>query len=85
MDDALTRLGIILAAVAVVMGGVLFCARLLWNIRGSWDHTNDQLQQLVSRVVELIASKDRDHERLDKRAAEVASRLERHLEWHDRH
>jgi hypothetical protein len=75
----------IVGASGAVMTGVVVCLRALWRIRGSWDATNAQLQLLVAKVADLIALKDRDHDRLERRADELAQRMERHLQWHDKH
>ena len=85
MPGNITLTVTVLTGLAVVTAGVVFCLRVLWNIRGSWDATNAQLVRLVERVTDLVASKDKDHVRLERRADEVAQRLERHLEWHDKH
>jgi hypothetical protein len=78
-------LGTIVATAGIIMTGLVFVLRALWNIRGSWDDTNAKLQLLVERVAAMVVLKDADHARLDKRSEEIAGRLERHLEWHDKH
>lgn len=75
----------ILGALAIVLGGVVFCVRALWNIRGAWDQTNAELRILISRVADIVERKDQDHARMEEGTAEVSRRLERHLEWHDKH
>lgn len=74
----------VIGTFGVLMGGVGMCLRVLWSIRGSWDATNTELRLLVERVAALVVLKDADHARLDKRSEEIAGRLERHLEWHDK-
>jgi hypothetical protein len=67
-------LGVLLTSAAVIMGGVLFCLRTLWNIRGAWDTTNGELARLADR----FTAGQQGVERLERA-------LDRHLEWHDRH
>jgi hypothetical protein len=64
----------ILTGLGIIMGGVAFCLRALWNIRGSWDRTNNELGRAVDKLTSMNARDDR-----------LESRLERHLEWHDKH
>lgn len=78
-------LGTIVATAGIIVTGLAFVLRGLWNIRGSWDATNAGLAQLVDRVTDIVARKDEDHIRIERRAEEAAQRLERHLEWHDKH
>jgi hypothetical protein len=33
----------VITGLGVIMGGLVFIARLLWNIRGAWDETNRRL------------------------------------------
>jgi len=61
----------ILTGVSILMAGILWLGRMLWNIRGSWDKTNTELHLLVDRVTLMAARSDR-----------LESRLERHEEWH---
>jgi hypothetical protein len=51
-----------------------FVANLLWNFRGKWDDTNAQLAGLSRQIAELA-----------KRDNAIEQRLERHLDWHDKH
>jgi hypothetical protein len=48
--------------------------RLMWQFRGKWDFSNAQLARVAERITELAASDSR-----------IEQRLERHLDWHDRH
>ena len=63
-----------------IMGGTAlagwctFIARLLWNFRGKWDETNAALTGLRDKISALA-----------ERDAAIEMRLERHLDWHDRH
>jgi hypothetical protein len=63
----------ILTGLSIIMGGLLWLGRVLWNIRGSWDHTNDELHTLVDKVGALVARDDR-----------LEARIERHESWHAR-
>lgn len=83
--SAIAVLGTIVVTTGVIMTGVIFVLRALWDIRGSWDATNAGLARLVERVTDIVARKDEDHGRIERRADEAAQRLERHLEWHDKH
>jgi len=71
-------------ALAVIGGGLIVMVRTLWKISAAWAGTNASLAALVAKVGDLVAAKDADHARLERRADEVAERLERHLTWHDR-
>lgn len=84
-QSAVILLCTIVGAFGVLMGGIAMCLRVLWGIRGSWDATNTELRLLVERVATLVTLKDADNARLNKRDEEIAGRLERHLEWHDKH
>lgn len=75
----------LLTAIGTLAGIGLFALRLLWRIRGSWDQTNSQLKALVTQVTALVSGNEADHARLERRTDEVGGRLERHLEWHDKH
>lgn len=69
-----TLLVAILTGLSIIMGGVVFCLRVLWNIRGSWDKTNGELKRLVDKLGDMHARDDR-----------LERTIERHLEWHDNH
>jgi len=73
-DRFIALLVTVITGTGIIMTGVVWTARMLWNVRGSWDTTNTELKRLVDRVGDM---RDRD-EQLDRR-------LERHLEWHDKH
>jgi len=75
----------VIGALAVIGGGLALLVRLLWKINGSWTLTNASLAALVDKVAGLVAAKDAEHRRLEHRDDEIAGRLERHLEWHDKH
>ena len=64
----------ILSGVALILAGLLWMLRLLWTIRGQWDKTNGELSRLVDKMGEMS---ERDNR--------LEARLERHLEWHDKH
>lgn len=85
-----TSAGIIVAcavvgALGVVGTGLVLILRVLWQIHGSWDATLGELHALVGKVAGLVTAKEADHARLERRDDEIAGRLERHLEWHDKH
>lgn len=73
-DRFVALLVTVLTGLSFVMAAILWALRVLWNIRGSWDRTNSELHRLVDRVGDMA---ERDN-RLEQR-------LERHLEWHDKH
>jgi hypothetical protein len=72
MNSAWWSVGIIGA------GGVMTWAtmiiKLMWNFRGKWDDTNAQLAALANQVAAL-----------GNRDNAIEQRLERHLDWHDKH
>jgi hypothetical protein len=70
-DRFVALLVTILTGTAILMTGLLWLGRMLWNIRGSWDTTNAELHTLVDRVGHM----DARYERLE-------SRVERHEDWH---
>jgi hypothetical protein len=78
-------LATIIGAAGVLGTGLSFVLRGLWNVRGSWDATNNRLTLLVEKVTELVARKDADHSRIEGRADRLESRLERHELWHQDH
>lgn len=73
-DRFIALLVTVLTGMSILMAGVLYSLRVLWNIRGSWDRTNSELKRLVDKIQD-------GHER-DER---LEQRLERHLDWHDKH
>jgi hypothetical protein len=75
----------VLTVLTSLVGAMLWALRLLWRIRGSWDDSNARLEALIAKVADLITLKEADHTRLDRRDQEIAERLDRHLDWHDKH
>jgi len=75
----------ILGGVAIIMGGVIWCLKALWNIRGSWDATNARLERLVDRVQDLVSDSKERTERLERRDDRLEERMERHEQWHAGH
>lgn len=74
----------IVGALGVTCGGLVLILRVLWQIRGSWDATVAELHALVIKVADLVAAKEADHKRLERRDDQLDERLERHLSWHER-
>jgi hypothetical protein len=73
-DRFIALLVTILTGVTIIAGGITVVLRVLWNIRGSWDATNNDLKRLVDKM-ENMSQRD---DRLDRA-------VERHLDWHDKH
>jgi len=65
---------LVLTAAGGSLTWATFVARLLWIFRGRWDETNSTLSTLKDRITDLHS-----------RDTAIEQRLERHLEWHDRH
>lgn len=91
-----TVIGSALSSAAIIMGGLIFCARALWRIRGSWDETNTQLaltskttaiqlQSLINDVKEIVLAKQQEHARLEARIDRGDDRMSRHEQWHNQH
>lgn len=88
----ITLLGTIIVALGIIMAGGVRIFKVLWDIRGAWDKTNNALHEtngelthLVEDVRELVGNKERDHARIDKRQDRLEARIERHEEWHSNH
>jgi serine phosphatase RsbU (regulator of sigma subunit) len=75
----------ILTALSLLLGAVLFMARLLWKARGAWDETNYRLRTLAVKVDDVARQNDREHKRLDQRANRLDDRILRHERWHNNH
>lgn len=72
---AAERFVALLAAIIATGGGLgagmVFLLKGLWQIRGAWDRTNNELHVLVERVAVMAGRDDR-----------MESRMERHEQWH---
>lgn len=81
-DQRFTVLTVFLAA---VLGGVGWLVRSLLGVTAQWGRTGAKLEELSTDIRDLVASKERDHSRIETRIDRVEGRVERHEVWHTGH
>lgn len=79
------RFAVLLVVLAAVLGGVGWLAKAILGVTAQWGRTGAKLEELSSDIRDLVASKERDHLRIDNRVDRLEGRVERHETWHQDH
>lgn len=81
-DQRFTVLMIFLSAALTGIGWLVKC---LLGVTAQWGRTGAKLEELSTDIRDLVASKERDHDRMDARMDRVEGRVDRHESWHVDH
>lgn len=83
------RFYVLLSALALIGGGIIWAVRLLWKTARTYQGSLDNIDKASGSIVELgedlkelIRLKEREHDRIDTRITNVESKVERHEQWH---
>jgi hypothetical protein len=79
------RFAVLMVLLSAAMAAIGFLAKAFFSVSRQWVRTGAKIEELTTDIRDLVASKERDHARIDTRMDRLEGRVERHEVWHSDH
>lgn len=86
------RFAVLLAILVALMGGLGWLVKTLLGVITQWartgerlERTGEKIEELSTDIRDLVANKERDHDRLGGRIDRLDDRVTVHERWHSEH
>lgn len=79
------RFAVLMVLLTAALAAIGWLAQSLLGVSKQWGRTGAKLEELTADIRDLVASKERDHARLERAIERTDQRVERHEVWHQDH